>query len=217
MNKPTTILCILFLCTLISCSHNKKEDYSKQKRHKTKINNNVIVDCHYTFEEAVAGTKAPKSVIEQLQLIDVQYYSTDKMIHSGQILTNKLIANDLKQIFRFMLQQQFQIAKAIPIVNYNWNDNLSMKDNNTSSFCYRNTEYSKHALGMAIDINPYFNPLRWKNGYKYRSNKPEGAIYDSTINGTLYPLHPIVQQFTKLHFRWGHNFTRNYDDQHFQR
>lgn len=200
----------------ISCSHNKNEDSTSENHPKIKKTDSIIVDCHYSFDEAIAGSKAPKSVIEQLQLIDVHYYSTDSRIHKGQLLTNKLIANDLKQLFQFMLQQHFPIVKAIPIVNYNWDDNLSMQANNTSSFCYRNTSYSKHATGMAIDINPFFNPVRWKDGYN-RCDKPQGAVYDSTVLGTLFPSHPVVEEFGKFNFRWGHNFSRNYDDQHFQR
>ena len=123
----------------------------------------IIVDSHYTFDEAIAGSKAPKDIIMQLQLINIQYYSTDKRIHKGQLLTNKLIAHDLQQIFQFIFQRHFPIVKAIPIVNYNSDDNLSMQDNNTSSCCYRNTCYSKHASGMARDINPLFNPVRRKD------------------------------------------------------
>lgn len=178
------------------------------------VGNDTIIDAAYTFEEAISGTKAPRSIIDQLTLFDVTYLSTDGRIHRGQILCNKIIEEEIKKIFRFMLDKGFVIEKAIPIVKYNWNDSLSMDDNNSYSFCYRDITYSKHATGMAIDINPRFNPLRWKG--EERPNKPEGAVRDTTVNGTLYPGHPVVEEFRKLGFRWGHTFTRFYDDHHFE-
>ncbi|MEA4979949.1 MAG: M15 family metallopeptidase [Petrimonas sp.] len=175
----------------------------------------IIVDSGITFEEAIAGTEAPKSILDELVLLDVLYKSVDNKLHQGQILTNEKIGDDIRNMFGFMLENDFIIEKAIPIVHYNWNDSLSMDDNNTYSFCYRNVSYSKHARGMAIDINPRFNPVRWKSAA--RPNQPEGAVPDTTVNGTLYPGHIVVKEFNKLGFRWGHTFSKYHDDHHFEK
>jgi hypothetical protein len=175
----------------------------------------TIIDAAYTFDEALKDSEAPESIISQLELLDVFYISTDGNIHKGQIVTNKLITDDIIEIFRFMLDEGFVIEKAVPIVRYGWNDSLSMADNNSYSFCYRNITYSKHAEGMAIDINPKFNPLRWKNSDK--PDEPAGAVSDTTVNGTLHPNHPVVNEFRRLGFRWGHTFTKYYDDHHFEK
>lgn len=155
---------IIITCILISCSDSQKQKNVEVRRKPLVLEKYLIVDTlsdsRYTFEEAVAGSNAPQHIIDQLKLIEVTYLSVDGKIHKGQILTNQEVANDLVYLFDFMLAQQFVIEKVIPIVKYNWNDSLSMADNNTYSFCYRNPSYSKHAIGMAIDINPRFNPLR---------------------------------------------------------
>jgi hypothetical protein len=211
-NRVFRICCFLFVITLLSCN--------SEKKHTTVIKHVVkpviIVDCNYTFKEAIVGTKAPKEIIDQLQLIDVEYYSTDEKIHKGQILTNIKMVSRLEALFEFMKKVKFPIAHAIPVVKYNWNDDLSMQDNNTYSFCYRDASYSKHARGMAIDINPFFNPVRWKEGYTCRKNKPIGATYDPAKAGTFYASHPVVLEFKKFGLRWGHNFTRKFDDHHFE-
>lgn len=175
----------------------------------------VIIDSRMTFEEALLGTKAPQDIIDQLVIIDVQYLSTDHKIHQGQIVTNKKLEEDIRHIFRYMLDNDFIVEKAIPIVAYNWSDSLSMDDNNSYSFCYRNISYSKHAQGTAIDINPRLNPLRWKK--ENRPNQPDGAVLDTTINGTLYPNHIVVEEFKRLGYRWGHTFSKYYDDHHFEK
>lgn len=186
-----------------------------ETREAVTLENDTIIDADYNFEEAIAGTNAPQSIIDQLELFEVAYLSTDGKVHRGQILSNKAISEEIRTIFRFMLEEQFVIEKAIPIVKYDWSDSLSMDDNNSYSFCYRDITYSKHATGMAIDINPRFNPLRWKT--EDRPNQPEGAVLDTTVNGTLYPGHPVVDEFRRLGFRWGHSFTKFYDDHHFEK
>ena len=178
----------------------------------------IIIVSNYTFEEAIAGTNAPQEIIDQLELIDVIYLSTDGRLHQGQIVTNRAIAQDIREIFEFMLEHQFVIEKAIPIVRFNWCDTLSMAANNAHSFNYRfiagTNTLSLHATGMAIDINPWFNPVRWPNNA--RPNQPEGAVHDPSVNGTLYPGHPVVEEFRRRGFHWGHWFTRFYDDHHFE-
>lgn len=175
----------------------------------------TIIDASYSFKEAIEGSTAPQEIIEQLELFDVVYLSTDGQIHKGQILSNKAISGDIKELFEYMLNIGFVIEKAIPIVRYGWSDSLSMDNNNSYSFCYRDITYSKHATGMAIDINPRFNPLRYK--LEAHANKPDGAVLDTAINGTLHPNHPVVSEFRRKGFRWGHNFTRYYDDHHFEK
>lgn len=181
------------------------------------VADSVIIDCNYTFAEALKGTKAPEYIIENLELITVKYWSMDGKIHQGQLLTNKLISEDLLDIFDYMLSVKFPVQRVIPIVKYNWSDELSMKDNNTYSFCYRNVSFSKHAKGMAVDINPFLNPLRWRADYSYRKNKPEGATYNPDVPGTFYPENPVVLKFKEKGFRWGRSFKRNNDDHHFEK
>ena len=218
-------LTLSILIVLNACHQNKSNEEKKsndviiaekpiitEEAHET---DTIIIDSHYTFAEAIEGANAPQSVIDELELIDVSYISTDSKLHRGQILTNKRLVADIKEIFEVMLQQEFVIERAIPIVAYNWSDSISMANNNTYSFCYRDTSYSLHAKGVAIDINPRFNPLRWK--IENRPNQPLGAVLDTTVNGTLHPNHPIVKEFSKRGFRWGHYFSKYWDDHHFDK
>ena len=211
---------------VFNACHQNKSNEEKKSIEETIAENNIvkeekqetdtiIIDSRFTFTEAIEGANAPQNIIDELELIDVTYISTDSKLHKGQILTNKRLVADIKEIFELMLEQEFVIERAIPIVAYNWSDSLSMANNNTYSFCYRNTSYSLHAKGMAIDINPRFNPLRWK--IENRSNQPLGAVLDTTVNGTLHPNHPIVEEFSKRGFRWGHYFSKYWDDHHFDK
>lgn len=178
----------------------------------------VIEDCNYTFEEALAGTRAPQRIINQLVLLDVEYYGIDAHFHKGQIVVNKAIEQDVRELFEFMKAEKFPIAKVIPIVYYDWNDDRSMEDNNTSGFNYRNADFSLHSNGMAIDINPYFNPQRWKGEWRSRrTDKPRGAVYDTTRAGTFIEGSAIVAEFQKHGFKWGRYMSMKSDDHHFEK
>ena len=178
----------------------------------------TIVDCKYSFDEAIKGSKAPDSILAELELIAVHYYSFDGKIHRGQLLLNKKIAGDVAEVFQFILESKFPVAKVIPVVKYKWDDTKSMNDNNSYSFCYRNVSYSKHARGMAVDINPQQNPVRWNKEFReIRTDKPRGAVYNPSKPGTFYPEQPVVLKFKEKGFFWGRNFSRNDDDHHFEK
>ncbi len=181
------------------------------------LTEDIIIDSNLTLEEALKGTKAPKEIIENLIIIDVRYYSTDKKLHQGQLVIHKDIKEDIEAIFEIILKEKFPIAKAIPIVKYNWSDYDSMSDNNTSAFCYRNiagtNRLSNHSFGKAIDINPFFNPVVYPDG----NVSPKGAKYDTTRPGTLTENTPIVKEFIKRGWRWGRYFSRYADNHHFDK
>ena len=218
---------LFLVMIMISCNSSVKkttaaDDFLPQDTIIEKITEpETIIDSQMTFEEAIAGTNAPQNIIDQLVLIDVEYYSTDDKLHRGQLLLNRSIEKDIVAIFDSIKSWRFPIAQAIPIVAFGWDDNLSMAANNTSSFCYRKVagtdHFSRHAKGMAIDINPFFNPMIWKTPYENRPNKPENAQYNEEIPGTLYLEHPVVQEFIKRNFKWGYYFPRYYDIHHFQK
>ena len=175
----------------------------------------VIIDSDLTLEEAIKGTTATIDVVQSLILMNVEYYSIDNKIHRGQIVVNKIAESDLKIVFAKMRDLKFPINKMIPIVKYNWNDSSSMEDNNTSAFCYRNiagtNRLSNHSFGLAVDINPFFNPVVFKSG----SHDPKNAKYDTKRPGTFNANHELVKLFKELGWRWGGEFSKYADNHHF--
>ncbi len=178
-------------------------------------NENMIFDSDLTFDEAVAGTDFPQEIRANLTLVKIKHLGFDGKIHVGELVVNKLIANDVKAIFMKLLSVKFPIEKVIPIVKYSWDDEKSMQDNNTSAFNYRvikgTTRLSKHSYGLAIDINPKLNPYVKKN-----SVEPKGAVYNPKIPGTIVKDSQVVKIFKSYGWKWGGDWTRGKDYQHFE-
>jgi hypothetical protein len=176
----------------------------------------VIVDCNYTFEEATEGIEIPKSILKQLTLVTVEYYSFDKKLHRGQLVVNKKAAKDIRDIFEIIREIKFPVQKVIPIVYYNWSDEASMKDNNSSSFNYRIVKgfkvISAHSYGMAIDINPMQNP-----NIRGKTVQPSGAKYDIKAEGTILQNSRTVSEFKKRGWQWGGRWRNSKDYQHFEK
>ncbi len=199
-----SIILILLFCTL---------SYSQEVIAK---NNELIIDSKISLTEAIGNQEIPDGIKEQLILITVKYYSFDGKLHQGQIVANKKVKNDLIRIFRKIEETKFPIAKVIPVSKYNFSDDLSMQDNNTSCFNYRivkgTNRISNHALGLAIDINPYMNPFIKKDIVE-----PSGAKYDISVNGTITSKNILCQYFKKLGWKWGGDWNTIKDYQHFEK
>ena len=176
-----------------------------------------IIDSRMTFQEAIAGTKAPTEVVGDLCLVDVRYYSFDGVLHQGQLVVHKDVQADVIEIFRIIERLKFPVKKAVPIVVYGWSDNASMMDNNTSAFNYRTVagtkRLSRHACGLAVDINPFRNPVVYNNG----RISPLGAAYRPGAPGVLTADHPVVQEFLQRGWQWGANFKSMKDYHHFDK
>ena len=104
----------------------------------------------------------PAVTYDDLCYLSVLYYDFNGEVQSGELICNKKIADDLAEIFYELYLNEYQIEKMILVDEYNADDTASITDNNTSCFNYRvvdgTTTLSKHALGCAIDINPFYNP-----------------------------------------------------------
>lgn len=177
----------------------------------------IIIDCHYNFNEAIQGTTAPKEIIDNLILLDVEYYSFDNKLHRGQLVIHKNLKDDIQHIFNLIKNKKFPIEKVIPIVKYNWSDDASMADNNTSAFNYRKVagknSLSNHSFGIAIDINPFQNPAIYSDG----TISPKGASYNTKKAGTIDEKSFITIEFKKLGWTWGGDWNSLKDYQHFQK
>jgi hypothetical protein len=170
-----------------------------------------------TFSESIDGVseECPQWILDNQVLIDVVYYGFDGQIHRGQLVADARVAGDLQEVFMLMLDIRFPLESVVPISQLDWDDFESMRQNNTSAFNYRNVPFSdrlsRHAYGLAIDINPVQNPY-----YTGLQVFPEGAVYDTTTSGTLYDGHPVVHIFRTLGWRWGGDW-REKDYQHFDK
>ena len=160
---------------------------------------------------------------EELRYLHILHVGFDNNTHEGELIVNKRIAEDVLDIFKELYKAGYQIEKVRLIDEYNAQDELSMRDNNSSAFNFRYISYSttlsKHAMGLAVDINTLYNPyIKQVDG---RLNiEPANAVKYADRN-RQFP-HKIDHQdlcyklFTKYGFEWGGDWEDSKDYQHFE-
>jgi hypothetical protein len=158
--------------------------------------------------------------LDALAYLRVRHLGYDGQVHDGELLVHRSLAPDLVALFRALFALRFPIEKMRLIDAYDGDDDASMADNNTSAFNCREVagspKWSRHAYGMAIDINPLVNPWVVKGTVA----PPEGAAYLAAPHpdkGTLRAGDPAVRLFLRRGFTWGGNFKQSKDYQHFQK
>lgn len=178
-------------------------------------------------QERITGISYPEDAavsLDELCYMNVSYYDFNDEIQTGELICNTAIADDLLEIFQDLYKAGYHIEKIKLIDEYQGDDHLSMLDNNTSCFNYRvvdgTTKLSKHAYGLAIDINPYYNPyVTYENGAEVVS--PEGSEpYADRAGNFPYKIdeNDLCYKLFKAHgFTWGGEWNSCKDYQHFQK
>lgn len=165
------------------------------------------------------GAIAPFT-IDDIVLLKLEHYNFDGSVEQGEILVLNKIAQSVIHIFQELFVAKFPIAKMKLIHHYNWDDNLSMIDNNTSCFNYRvilnSTKLSMHSYGLAIDINPVQNPCIVLENATQHIMPSEGKAYLNRNDYRPGMVEPIIYIFEKYGFSWGGNWSDPIDYHHFQ-
>lgn len=163
--------------------------------------------------------------LDDLRYLHILHYNFEKEAVEGELICNQAIAQDLLEIFYELYLAEYEIEKIRLIDEYEGDDTASMEDNNTSCFNYRvvdgTAKLSKHAYGLAIDINPFYNPyvVFQTDGNTYISPKGSEMYADRSTdfpykideNDLCYKL------FTERGFIWGGSWNSSKDYQHFQK
>ncbi|MEE3468573.1 MAG: M15 family metallopeptidase [Eubacterium sp.] len=159
-----------------------------------------------------------------LRLIRVLYRGYDKKTYIGELVAAKRVSEEFKEIIYKLYKKKYQFGKIQRIDAYGGDDDASIADDNTSCFNHRvvagSSNLSKHAYGIAIDINPLYNPyVCWVNG-KMKVSPPKAKKY---ANRKKKFKHKITKQdlcykyFHKKGYFWGGDWRTIKDYQHFQK
>ena len=162
---------------------------------------------------------------DQLCYVHILHYDFDGIPTEGELICNEAIAQDLLEIFYELYRNEYRLEKVLLIDEYDGDDTTSMEDNNTFCFNYsivKDTDHlSRHSYGLAVDVNPLYNPYVTYNGDGSENVSPAAAAdysdrslsfpYKIDENDLCYKL------FIQHGFTWGGNWNSSKDYQHFQK
>lgn len=161
---------------------------------------------------------------EELRYIKALHYNADQEICLGEVICNKAICDDLIAIFKALYEARYPIERMVLIDEYNADDELSMRDNNSSCFNFRlipgTTKLSSHSMGYAIDINPLYNPCVRRSKGKVICQPENAGLYIDRSADFPYKIDHddrCFKEFKKRGFTWGGDWSSLKDYQHFEK
>ncbi len=159
---------------------------------------------------------------DELRYIRVLHKNFESDILTGELVMHESIADEICEIFHELYQADYPIERMRLVDDYDADDRASMVDNNTSGFNFRvvagTNTLSNHARGLALDINPYYNPYCIPStGYV---SPPGASAYANRSADFPYKIEEedlLYNLFIEHGFRWGGHWDNQKDYQHFEK
>jgi hypothetical protein len=153
-----------------------------------------------------------------LRYVTVSFRGFDGLPHTGELIVAARVADDVAAVFGELYAAGFPIEEMRVVEPAELTAPPTGDDNNTTAFVCRpavgSTRWSAHALGLAVDVNPFQNPYS-----KGDLVLPELATAyldrDRDLPGMISGGGPVVAAFERIGWKWGGRWTSPVDRHHF--
>jgi hypothetical protein len=156
--------------------------------------------------------------LEELSYLTLTHYGFDQRFHTGEMIVNAAVAEDVVEVFRKLHEARFPIEQMRVITKEEIDAHPTGDWNDTTSFVCRpavgSTSWSQHAYGTGIDINPFHNPYlkgdlvlpELASVYTDREDVRVGMIVAGDV---------ATEAFAEIGWGWGGNWSSLKDWMHF--
>jgi hypothetical protein len=156
--------------------------------------------------------------LRELRYVTVSFLGFDGRAHTGELLLNRTVAADVVTVFRRLYTVGWPIEEMRITSPADLTAKPTGDGNDTSAFVCRPvrgaSNWSQHAYGLAIDVNPFHNPYL-DDG----TVLPELATFytdrDRGLAGMITPGSPPVTAFRSIGWGWGGDYSSKKDWMHF--
>jgi hypothetical protein len=156
--------------------------------------------------------------IRKLRLVRVSIHKFDGSKRQARLIVHRVEAHNIVRVLHKLWRADYPIRRLRLIDAYGADDDRSMRHDNTSAFNCRyvagTSNWSMHAYGKAIDLNPVENPyvsgshVSPAKGAKYADRCCHRAI--------VHPGDKVIRAFASVGWGWGGSWTGTTKDyQHF--
>ena len=183
----------------------------------------VSMDIPAEVRARMMGVSYPEGAavpLEDLRYLRLPYIGFDGRTRVGEMVCNKAIAEDLLSIFRSLYEARYPVRSIRLVDDFGGSDEESMAADNTSCFNYRavsgGRKLSKHAYGLAVDVNPLENPYVRGTSVKPAAGAPfadRSRAFPHKIDSSDL----CCRLFREHGFSWGGNWRSLKDYQHFEK
>ena len=156
----------------------------------------------------------------ELGYVTASFWGFDRERHTGELIVHRSVARDAVSVFRALYREKWPIEEMRVTSRPELDAPPTGDGNNTSAFVCRparqSTEWSEHAHGLAIDVNPFHNPYvrdgvvlpELAIAYRNREWRRPGMIREGDV---------VTRAFARIGWGWGGNWSSAKDWMHFSR
>ena len=154
----------------------------------------------------------------ELAYVNVSFWGFDERAHTGELIVHRSVARDVVSVFKELHRTHWPIEEMRITTAPELDAPPTGDGNNTGAFACRpsrtTSEWSEHAYGSAVDINPFHNPY-----VRDELVLPELAIAyrdrDRQRPGMIRPGDVVTRAFAAIGWRWGGDWASAKDWMHF--
>jgi hypothetical protein len=156
--------------------------------------------------------------VDDLVYLTVSHHGFDGEIHTGEMIVNAQFGEQVVEVFHRMFEAGFPIEQMRVITKEEIDAPPTGDWNDTTSFVCRpavgSGNWSQHAYGLAIDVNPFHNPYlkgdlvlpELATTYTDRDDVRPGMLFDGDV---------AVEGFSEMGWGWGGHWNTLKDWMHF--
>ena len=167
-----------------------------------------------------AGCPVP---VAELRYLRIRFVGFDGRPHLGEMVLHRDYAEDVVGVFEKLYDARWPIERMVLVDEYDGDDDASMAANNTSAYNCRfvagTDDWSNHAFGAAVDINPRQNPYVQGDSVAPPSGVPFADLDRSASadvpRGVIRARDVVVEAFAEIGWEWGGDWASAKDYQHF--
>jgi D-alanyl-D-alanine carboxypeptidase len=156
--------------------------------------------------------------LADLRYLTVSFRGFDGRSHTGELVVHRRVAAPVVSVFARLYRARFPIEEMRLVTGADLAAHPTGDGNNTAAFVCRaarkQTRWSAHAYGLAVDVNPFQNPYRrgdlvlpeLAGAYLDRANRRPGMIAPGQV---------VTDAFAALGWTWGGTWRSPKDFMHF--
>ncbi len=153
-----------------------------------------------------------------LSYVTVSFWGFDRRPHTGELIVHRSVAKDIVRVFERLHRARWPIEEMRVTAKAELDAPPTGDGNNTGAFVCRpargSSEWSQHAYGLAVDINPFQNPYvrgdvvlpELASAYANRTWRRPGMIRSGDA---------VTDAFDDIGWGWGGRWTSSKDWMHF--
>ena len=156
---------------------------------------------------------------DDLAYVRLTFWGFDDQRHTGELLVNASVADDLVAVFRRLYEARFPMEELRVTPRSELDAPPTGDGNDTGAFVCRpstgsTTTFSQHAYGLAIDVDPFQNPYT-KGDLVLPELASSYLDRDDVRPGMITPDGVVVRAFESIGWTWGGTWSSLKDYQHF--